>query len=209
MLEVLMPEASGGRPSTDGRSPLRGTAREQAILDAAIQLVGEVGYERVTVDAIAARARASKTTMYRRWPSKVDLVADALRRQAQGADPRVPDTGSLRGDLLITVQQIAQTLVGGQGPSLIGLLEAVRDDGMLRELIGSQIAQRSREVGRAIGDRAAERGDDIDPSRSGAVLDLAFAQLFTDTLFRGGIPEASALERLVDQVLLPLLRRIG
>ncbi len=187
-------------------SPLRGAAREQAILDAVIELIGEVGYEKVTVDAIAARAKASKTTMYRRWADKSELVADALRRQAQGPEPAVPDTGTLRGDLLITVQEIAQTLIGGPGPSLIGLLEAIRDDAALRDLIGSQITGRSHEVGHIICARASARGEQIDADRSDAVLDLAFAQVLTDTLFHGGIPGAPALERLIDQALLPLLR---
>ncbi len=188
-------------------SPLRGVAREQAILDAALELISEVGYEKVTVDAIAARARASKTTMYRRWAGKSDLVADALRRQAQGADPSVPDTGTLRGDLLDTVREIAQTLVGGSGPSLIGLLGALRDDATLRGLVGSQVSGRSHEVGHIICTRARDRGEKIDVDRSDAVLDLAFAQVFTHTLFHGSIPYAAAFERLVDEALLPLLHR--
>jgi len=187
-------------------SPLRGAVREQAILDAVAELIGEVGYEKVTVDAIVARARASKTTLYRRWADKSELVADALRRQAQGPEPEVPDTGTLRGDLLLTVQQIAQTLIGGAGPSLIGLLEAIRDDAALRDLVGSQISQRSHEVGRIICARAGARGEKIDARRSDAVLELAFAKVFTDTLFRGGIPDTPAFERLVDDVVLPLLR---
>lgn len=198
--------ASTNEALTVGGSPLRGAAREKAILDAALELIGEVGYERVTVDAIAARAHSSKTTMYRRWPAKADLVADALRRQAQGDEPRVPDTGSLRQDLLLTVAQIALTLTGAAGPSLLGLLEAIRDDGTLRELIGYQVRERSHDVGRIICSHAVDRGESIDMSRSDAVFDIAFAQVFTDTLFNGGTPEQAALERLVDQILLPLLR---
>jgi len=188
------------------RSPLRGAAREHAILDAAIELITEIGYERITVDAIAARAHASKATMYRRWAGKAELVADALRRQAQGDAPAVPDTGSLRSDLLLTVRQIAETFVGTSGPSLIGLLEAVRDDGMLRELIGHQVRSRSHEVGRTISARAVERGENLHVARAEAVLDIAFSQVFSDTLFSGGIPEAATQQRLVDDILLPLLR---
>src|SRR6187402_2169238 len=161
------------QPSTN-RSPLRGAAREHAILDAVIELIAEIGYERITVDAIAARAHASKATMYRRWPGKAELVADALRRQAQGDAPAVPDTGSLRSDLLLTVGQIAETFVGKSGPSLIGLLEAVRDDGMLRELIGHQVRGRSHELGRTICAPAMERGEPIHVARAEAVLDIAF-----------------------------------
>ena len=196
-------------PSEDGpasqRSPLRGAAREHAILDAALKLIGEVGYERITVDSIAARAHASKTTMYRRWPGKAELVADALRRHAQGDGPAIPDSGSLRTDLLLTVRQIAATLTGRTDPSLIGLLEAIRDDTTLRELIGSQIRQRSHEVGRAICARAAARGEAIRSDRSDTVFDVAFARVFTDTLFDADPPDVTAQEYLVDEILLPLL----
>lgn len=188
------------------RSPLRGAARENAILDAAIELIAEIGYERITVDAIAARAHASKATMYRRWAGKAELIADALRRQAQGDAPAIPDTGSLRSDLLVTVGQIAETFVGKSGPSLIGLLEAVRDDGMLRELIGHQVRGRSHEVGRTICARALERGENIHVARAETVLDIAFSQVFSDTLFGGGIPESATQERLVDEILLPFVR---
>ena len=192
-------------PSSN-HSLLRGAAREHAILDAALELVAEMGYERVTVDAIAARARSSKATMYRRWTGKAELVADALRRQAQGDAPAVPDTGSLRSDLLLTVGQIAETFVGTSGPSLIGLLEAVRDDGMLRELVGHQVRGRSHEVGRTICAHAMERGENIHATRAETVLDIAFSQVFSDTLFGGGIPDPATQERLVDDILLPFLQ---
>jgi AcrR family transcriptional regulator len=194
-----------GKAPASERSPLRGAAREHAILDATLELIGEVGYERITVDSIAARAHASKTTMYRRWPGKAELVADALRRRAQGDIPAIPDSGSLRTDLLLTVRQIAETLTGRSGPSLIGLLEAVRDDTTLRELIGSQIRQQSHDVGRAICAHAAARGEALRSDRSDTVIDVAFARVFTDTLFDACPPDATAREHLVDEVLLPLL----
>ena len=188
------------------RSSRRGQAREYAILDAVIALIAEVGYERITVDAIAARAHASKTTMYRRWAGKAELVADALRHQATSAAPAVPDTGSLREDLLLVVGQIADTLTGQAGPSLIGLLEAIRDDQVLRELIGSQIRDRSHEVGRAVCRQAVLRGDTLREERAEAMLDVAFSHVFTHTLFHGRVPDQAARQSLVDDILLVLLR---
>ena len=204
-----MAQTRAATPRPGKPSPLRGAAREGAILNAAIDLIGEVGYERVTVDAIAARARSSKTTMYKRWSGKAELVADAIRSRAQGNDPGVPDTGCLRGDLLATVGLIAQSLANGPGPSLLGLLEAIRDDEVLRELVGGQVRHRSHEVGRVICARAATRNEGVHADRFDAVMDLAFAQVLTDTLFRGGIPEKPSLQRLVDDVMVPLLTGIG
>lgn len=192
---TAQPRASSGR----------GEARTGAILDAALELIGEVGYERVTVDSIAARAHASKTTMYRRWATKSELVADALRRHAQGEAPVVPDTGTLRGDLLATIAEIAETLTGGRGPSLIGLIEAIRDDAALRVQVSSQVRERSRQVGREICARATSRGEAIHAERADVVLDLAFENLFTTALFDGAQPSTAHQRRLVDTVLLPLL----
>src|SRR3954449_1051343 len=72
--------------------------RELQILDAALEVLAEVGYDRLTMDAVAQRAKASKATLYRRWNSKATLVVDALA--SQKASPPVPDTGTLRTDLL-------------------------------------------------------------------------------------------------------------
>ena len=188
------------------RSPLRGPAREQAILDATIALVAEVGYERVTVNAIAARAHASKATMYRRWPGKADLVADALRRHADGGGGELPDTGSLRGDLLFVVGAIASTFdSAGRGPTLIGLVEALRADPALRELVGRQIDERSRQEGMLIARRAAARGESVDETRAPAAVGLAVAHLFLRTILGGTPPSAAEQQAFVDQTLLPLI----
>src|ERR1700729_389630 len=98
------PEADTGIAEGGGRQT-RGKPRERAILSAVISLLGETGYEAMTMDAVAARAHASKTTIYRRWPGKSELVraavdayiaARVLPTPNQGGE----DRGSLRGDLL-------------------------------------------------------------------------------------------------------------
>ena len=74
--------------------------REQELLEAAIDVLRDVGYDRLTFDAVAAAARASKATLYRRWPHKSDLVIDALALFIGCPADQDPDTGSLRGDLI-------------------------------------------------------------------------------------------------------------
>ena len=73
--------------------------REQEILGATLEILVEAGYDRLTMDAVATRARASKATLYRRWNGKATLVIDALMSQKAPLVAPV-DTGSLRGDLL-------------------------------------------------------------------------------------------------------------
>ena len=82
------------RPRVDGD-------REVEILEAALEVLADVGYDRLTMDAVAQRAKASKATLYRRWNGKVSLVIDALRQHHQHEAAAVPvDTGTLRGDLI-------------------------------------------------------------------------------------------------------------
>ena len=76
--------------------------RADEILDATLTLLFEVGYDRLTLDAVARKARASKATLYRRWDTKASLVVDALVRAKQAPTVDDHDTGSLRGDLMST-----------------------------------------------------------------------------------------------------------
>jgi AcrR family transcriptional regulator len=193
-------------PKAESRPGSRSAAREKAILAAVAELVAEIGYERVTVDAIAERARASKATMYRKWPGKAELVADALRRQAENQSAELPDTGSVRGDLLWIVRSIAQTFTGTKGgPSLVSLVEAIRADTVLRQVVDAQIQERSRHDGALVCARALARGEQLDASRSPAVVGLALAHLFLRTLL-GGEPPGEAEQRdFVEQILLPLM----
>ncbi|GAA2466341.1 TetR/AcrR family transcriptional regulator [Winogradskya humida] len=190
------------------RSPSRGPAREQAILNAAVELVAEIGYERVTVDAIAARARASKATMYRKWPGKAELVADALRRHAEGGVTELPDTGSLRGDLVAVVSAIAATFDGSDGgPSLLALVEAIRADPALRDIVRGQIDERSRQDGETICRRAVTRGEAVDEARGPTVVGLTVAHLFLRTMLGGAPPAPDEQQAFVDQILLPLFSK--
>src|SRR3954451_25394846 len=89
------------RPRVEGE-------REDEILDATLALLLEVGYDRLTMDAVARQARASKATLYRRWDDKPSLVVDAMVRAKQAPSVEAHDTGSLRGDLM-------STFCGGHG----------------------------------------------------------------------------------------------
>ncbi|PYE29797.1 TetR family transcriptional regulator [Rhizobium sp. PP-F2F-G38] len=82
------------------------TSRDAAILSATIDVLVEVGFEKMTLDMVAARARAGKGAMYRRWPSKTEMVLDAVARLKRNMVDlsHLPDTGSLRGDMLALFQ---------------------------------------------------------------------------------------------------------
>ncbi|MFX4294454.1 TetR/AcrR family transcriptional regulator [Streptomyces bohaiensis] len=103
------PPASGTgarRPPDPSRRNARSRA---AILGASLQLVGEVGYARLTIEAIAARAGVGKQTIYRWWPSKAAVLLDAFTENGgePGAEPAIPDTGDLAADLRAVLRATA------------------------------------------------------------------------------------------------------
>ncbi len=85
-------DVAAARPRVEGE-------REQEILEATLDVLADVGYDRLTMDAVASAARASKATLYRRWETKASLVLEAVLAQ-KGPIGEAPDTGTLRGDLI-------------------------------------------------------------------------------------------------------------
>src|SRR5215204_3685125 len=100
---------SSGSASPDASPRLgrkRDHTRDPEILAAAIDVLAETGFDGMTIDMVAARAKAGKATLYRRWPSKADLVIDAVACMKAGEldVDRLPDTGTLRGDLVAMIR---------------------------------------------------------------------------------------------------------
>lgn len=187
---------AGTRPRVEGD-------REEEILEATLELLLDVGYDRLTMDAVARRSRASKATLYRRWADKPSLVVDAMVRAKHAPHVDNHDTGSLRGDLVTT-------FCGAHG---IGRNEAT---GMLGSVITAlssdpEFARRFREafiapkvqVSRDIYQRAIDRGEipadvDIDiiaPALAGILLHRSFVM--------GLVPDDETVERVIDHVILP------
>jgi AcrR family transcriptional regulator len=100
-------------PATRGRP--RSAESTEAILDAAAELLDEVGYEDLRMQQVADRAKVGLATIYRRWPTKPDLFADAVRRTDPFAD--LPDTGDAAADLVAAMRFLARTLSDGDCPS--------------------------------------------------------------------------------------------
>lgn len=189
--------ARAGRPRDDGR--------EAAILDAAVSLVAEVGYDRMSMDAIAARAKASKATIYRRWPGKAELVVDAISRR--NPDPgRVPDHGSLRADLLDVVGAMCAGCEGSDGELICGIAAASRSDPALGACMRSTILEHKRRVIEAIVERAVGRGELAAGASAATVLEVVTAVLLL-RIVEGDAPEPGLALHLVDDLAIPALLR--
>jgi AcrR family transcriptional regulator len=181
----------------------RGDVLNSAIFEATLDELAEVGYPKLTMERVAARAGASKASVYRRWPSRMELVLDAVHHLAP--DPTdTPDTGSLRGDALAFMRAAAKLLAGPGGEALRGLLgDALADPSRTLEL-----RRHSRGTGhrimQEIVQRAVARGEINSAAITPLRLDVAQAMLREQFLFHGPpIPDAVIVE-IVDETVLPL-----
>lgn len=188
-----------------GRSRKLDEEREQAILRAAYELLGETGYQGLRVDAVAARAQASKATLYRHWPTKAGLVVDAVQCCKVDSPPPA-DTGSLRGDLMSWFEQIGEAITGQEGPLMAGLFMAMHTD---PELAAELRAMRESKVpfAEAICARAAQRGELRPGYDAGLIDEIVPALLFMHCFALGEPLDDAFIAHLVDDIILPLLTR--
>ncbi len=203
----MSPQELGGRradASPEAAGTARGQARESAICLAALELLAEVGYDRMSMDAVAARARASKATIYRRWPGKQELVAEAIRcRGPQSFEPE--DTGSLRGDIIATLRTINEGIGSEDVALLAGALRAMREAPEIGTLLRKQVLADKLNVGRTIVRRAVQRGE-LGPAADPAVFhEVAPALMFFRVLVTGEPVDEDFFEHVADDVLVPLL----
>ncbi|WP_053205225.1 TetR/AcrR family transcriptional regulator [Jiangella muralis] len=181
----------------------RGEALEAAIVDAVWAELAESGYAGLTVGAVAERARTSKAVLYRRWPGRAALVIAALSQHAPSTED-VPDTGTLRGDLLALLRTIAAGVSARSIDALWGLLTETARDPELAALVRTQLAelQRSGPIV-VVFDRAVARGE-VDAARvTSRLLRVAPDLVRNELMLYGAITDAAIVE-IVDQVVLPL-----
>jgi AcrR family transcriptional regulator len=203
---TLEPTSTSAASSRVGCS--RSAAREFAICDAALALLAEVGYDRMSMDAVAARARASKATIYRRWPGKHELVLDAVRsRVCDIVEP--PDTGSLRGDIIATLRVMADGIGGQDAALMAGVLRAMRSTPELAVCVRTQMLEQKRYIGRVLVERAIARGELPFDADADVWHEVAPALMFFRILVTDGPVDDAFLTHVADDVLVPLLVRSG
>lgn len=181
----------------------RGEALLAAIRAATLDELSEHGYAALTMEAVARRAGASKASLYRRWPSRADLVIDCVRHIAP-APADLPDTGELRGDLVSALTLVARALDGVAGEAMRGLLaEALPDVDRLRQLRATT-SGRHAALMREVVARAVSRGEAPAEALAPLRLEVGVALLRHRFLFDGGPLSPELVGEIVDEVLLPL-----
>jgi AcrR family transcriptional regulator len=189
-------EPTRTRPRVEGE-------REREILEATLEALVEHGYDKLSFDAVAAAARASKATLYRRWPAKVDLVVDAMQLMLGVEADRHPDTGSLRGDLIS--QACAKGGLSDDRPikvfaSLMNSMQREPElhDAIVSRLIAPKMAAAVRPFRAA--QQRGEIGDDADLDTLARLLP---AISIHEAMLTGSHPSQDRLVTLVDSVVLP------
>ena len=187
------------RPRVEG-------GREDEILDATVAVVAELGYDRLTMDAVATAAKASKATLYRRWTTKAELVVDAISRAKGCPVPEDVDTGSLRGDLISM-----SCGVGGFTDELpmsviAGLLTALHRDPELQKAFKERFLAPRQHVVATVYARAVERGE-IGPDIDVELLSVTLPAVIVHHAYLLGVePTDELILRVIDHVILPAAR---
>ena len=180
----------------------RDLSRNGPILEAALEVLAEFGYERMTTDMVAARARASKATLYRRWPSKAELVVEAVQSLDDGAERTLRDTGSLEGDLAALIRA-PDDASAWMMQILAGLLSMLPRNPDLARVVRRRLAEPQIAVMRELLERAQRRGE-IAADRNLDVLALVLPAIAAYRLIIDGEQIDRRFARLVvKEVLAP------
>jgi AcrR family transcriptional regulator len=192
--DVHEPRRRGGRYLDSSRDPV--------LRRAALDLLAQVGYDRLTMDAVAARARAGKTTIYRRWQGKAELVVDSLNSLKGG--PEIPDTGSLRQDL----RAMAESITSAEGQFgarvTIGMVNALAHDAELRRVFREKFVEPHRAGFRRVFERAVARGEMPGGHDLDLLARLLPALALQQLVLSGELPDARFAYRIMEEVVHPL-----
>ena len=186
----------------------RDPSLDGSILDAAIMTLSEVGFDQMTMDEVAARSGTAKTTVYRRWPSKAELVRDALIWMSKSSVDveKTPDTGTLRGDLLSVQKDYSPEHSERKVRVLSKLGSFHSEHPKAAEAVTQQIFGPMSELNARLMKRAAERGE----ISSTADFDLACQTIAATITYRTSYLHKSfdktQYAKLLDGIVLPALK---
>ena len=185
----------GTRPRIEG-------VRENEILEAALEVLSDVGYDRLTMDAVALKAKASKATLYRRWNGKVSLVIDALHHHHQQDNPPTPvDTGSLRGDLIASYCGSGGLTDKPEVAAFGAILTAIIRDPEFAAAFRRDVVAPKLAASKAMFERAIERGE-IAPDVDIELLAPALAGIVMHRLILvGEAPTRDIVTKVIDQII--------
>lgn len=175
---------------------------------ATLDLVAEHGYPALTMDAVAARANASKSTIYRRWRNKAELMKAALDAYDADHNDAIPDTGGLRGDLIAVLEALRAKSSERFTAIVSGLVAAMRHDPQLAAALREHLDNEELSPFHDALLRAISRGELPENTDTELIHDVAEAMILRQLQLDTGFDDAF-ITRLVDDVLLVLLQPRG
>jgi AcrR family transcriptional regulator len=182
-------------------------SRDAAILQAALEGLAELGYDRLSMDEIAARAHAGKGALYRRWRSKAALIVDAVVAWRDARAPvEIPDTGSLTGDIdaMIAAVPDFDDAARQQLAALVGLITAAGRDPELRQALAAGLLERPRRLIREVLQRAVTRGE-IPAERDLELIPDIVIGLNLMRILQGELPDREHARRVLQTMIYPLV----
>jgi AcrR family transcriptional regulator len=187
------------------RPPIRrrGDTLLAAIYAAVLEELATSGYAALSIERVAERAHTGKASIYRRWPSRLELVLDALDQTLPSMDD-LPDTGSIREDLLVVLRRIAAAMSSREGDAARACFGPGVDE-ELSEAIRQRLLGPRKSAFLTLLRRAAARGDISAGAVTPRIAETGPMLLHGELLQRGAITDGAVVE-IVDEVLLPLLR---
>ncbi len=194
-------------PRPRARNPARfDRSLDRAILDAVLAGLADRGYDQMSMDDVASRAGVGKAAIYRRWPSKAAVVADAIAHWRRGiGSVQPPNTGSLRGDideLVAAVPNLDETELGTM-KVVIGVATAATNDPVLAAALDELVLSQPRRMINVVLDNAVARGE-IPPGRDLVLITDAALGLNIIRAITGRPIDRVFVRRVLEDVILPL-----
>lgn len=188
-----------------GRPRRRGHVLEQAIREATVEELADIGYPALTVERVAQRARTSKAVIYRRWPGLAELVVDSCAHH-QMADVEVPDTGRYRTDVLALLCDVLARVTGPSGGVIRTVISEIARDPEFAALAEQQLDVVDG-IMRTLLERGIRRGE-VDPGAKESLrATVATDLLYKHVLMSPTPPTEDLIVRIVDDIHLPLVQR--
>lgn len=194
-MQDVGPTRKTGGVRTGGRSE-RVVA---SVLDAALKELATVGFTALRLDDVATRAGVAKTTIYRRWPTKIELVGEALRRVTAWHDP-LPNHGNVRDDILALLDRGIRLVSTPQGRAVARVMTTEAVDGEF-ERLARQMRDDSRRYRARVINAAIARGELPEDTDANLIMDSIFAPIMSRIIKFGEKVDRATRERIVDLVI--------
>jgi AcrR family transcriptional regulator len=197
-LDLAEPTSKLGRPLD--------LSRDADILDAALDVLAEEGFDGMTVDMVAARAKAGKATLYRRWPSKTELVIDAVACMKNASLIDLPDTGTLRGDLLAIIKPPTMQEGERKMKVMAGLVSLLARNPELADVANKAIVEPRAAINRTLMQRAMDRGEIPADTNIELLALISPSMVSYRTLMLRKPVDRAFLISIIDDIVLPAAR---